>query len=42
MIPNVVAVVAQWIEHGSSEPGVVGSNPADRATTLTVLPIKAQ
>jgi hypothetical protein len=27
----VVAVVAQWIEHGSSEPGVVGSNPADRA-----------
>ena len=36
----MVAVVAQWIEHGSSEPGVVGSNPADRAITLTVLPAK--
>ena len=38
--PNVVAVVAQWIEHGSSEPGVVGSNPADRAKLITVLPLK--
>lgn len=35
----MVAVVAQWIEHGSSEPGAAGSNPADRATTITVLPL---
>lgn len=34
----MVAVVAQWIEHGSSEPGAAGSNPADRATLTTVLP----
>ena len=27
----MVAVVAQWIEHGSSEPVVGGSNPPDRA-----------
>jgi hypothetical protein len=27
----VVAVVAQWIEHRSSEPVAAGSNPADRA-----------
>ncbi len=26
------APVAQWIEHWSSEPGVVGSNPPRRAT----------
>jgi alanine racemase len=37
---KVAAVVAQWIEHGSSEPGVVGSNPADRATQVIVLPLK--
>jgi alanine racemase len=35
----VVAVVAQWIEHGSSEPVAAGSNPADRATyRIIVLP----
>ena len=29
------APVAQWIEHRSSEPVVVGSNPSRRASTST-------
>ena len=34
---HVLAPVAQWIEHRSSEPGVVGSNPPRRATCYVSL-----
>ncbi len=30
------ALVAQWIEHRSSEPRVGGSNPSERATLLNL------
>ncbi len=35
----MVAVVAQWIEHGSSEPVVGGSNPPDRAISLVTVTV---
>ena len=37
---HLPAPVAQWIEHWASDPGVAGSSPAGRATSL-LLPFKA-
>ena len=40
VIPSRLAPVAQWIEHRSSEPRVVGSNPSGRVVFTIFL--KAQ